>query len=53
VLTHLPDLADTAAPGSEKITVRHLLRMTAGNAYRWADDDADHPGDQDPLAGQA
>ena len=45
VLTHLPELADTAAPGSEKITVAHLLRMTAGNAYRWADDDADHPGD--------
>jgi CubicO group peptidase (beta-lactamase class C family) len=38
-------LADTAAAGSEKITVGHLLRMTAGNAYRWADDDADHPGD--------
>jgi len=45
VLMHLPELADTAAPGSEKITVGHLLRMTAGNAYRWADDDADHPGD--------
>src|ERR1700722_15638522 len=44
VLTHLPELADTAAPGSEKITVAHLLRMTAGNDYRWADDDADHPG---------
>jgi CubicO group peptidase (beta-lactamase class C family) len=25
VLTHLPELADTAAPGSEKITVAHLL----------------------------
>ena len=45
VLARLPDLADTAAAGSEKITVGHLLRMTAGNAYRWADDDADHPGD--------
>ena len=45
VLSHLPELADTAAPGSEKITVAHLLRMTAGNGYRWADDDADHPGD--------
>jgi CubicO group peptidase (beta-lactamase class C family) len=45
VLTHLPELADTAAAGSEKMTVAHLLRMTAGNAYRWADDDADHPGD--------
>jgi len=45
VLTHLPGLADTAAAGTEKMTVRHLLSMTAGNAYRWADDDADHPGD--------
>lgn len=45
VLVHLPELADTAAAGSEKITVGHLLRMTAGNGYRWADDDADHPGD--------
>jgi CubicO group peptidase (beta-lactamase class C family) len=45
VLAHLSDLADTAAEGSEKITVAHLLRMTAGNAYRWADDDGDHPGD--------
>jgi CubicO group peptidase (beta-lactamase class C family) len=45
VLQHLPELADTAAPGSEKITVGHLLRMTAGNAYRWVDDDGDHPGD--------
>jgi CubicO group peptidase (beta-lactamase class C family) len=45
VLAHLPGLADTAAAGSEKITVGHLLRMTAGNGYRWSDDDADHPGD--------
>jgi hypothetical protein len=45
VLTHLPELADTAATGTEKMTVAHLLRMTAGNGYRWADDDADHPGD--------
>ena len=54
VLTHLPELADTAAAGSEKITVGHLLRMTAGNAYRWTDDDADHPGDpaRDFLATQ-
>lgn len=27
------------------ITVGHLLRMTAGNGYRWLDEDADHPGD--------
>jgi CubicO group peptidase (beta-lactamase class C family) len=45
VLAHLPGLADTAAAGSEKITVGHLLRMTAGNGYRWPDEDADHPGD--------
>lgn len=45
VLMHLPELADTAAPGSATITVRHLLRMTAGNGYRWLDPDADHPGD--------
>ena len=45
VLAHLPELADTAAAGSETMTVGHLLRMTAGNGYRWADDDADHPGD--------
>ncbi len=45
VLAHLAGLADTAAAGSELITVGHLLRMTAGNGYRWSDDDADHPGD--------
>jgi CubicO group peptidase (beta-lactamase class C family) len=45
VLAHLPDLASTAAAGSGRITVGHLLRMTAGNGYRWADEDADHPGD--------
>ncbi|MEO8888716.1 MAG: serine hydrolase [Jatrophihabitantaceae bacterium] len=45
VLTHLPELADTAAAGSERITIGHLLRMTAGNGYRWSDADADHPGD--------
>jgi CubicO group peptidase (beta-lactamase class C family) len=45
VLAHLPGLAGTAAAGSERITVGHLLRMTAGNGYRWRDGDADHPGD--------
>jgi CubicO group peptidase (beta-lactamase class C family) len=45
VLMHLTDLADTAAPGSEGMTVRHLLAMTAGNRYRWLDPDADHPDD--------
>jgi CubicO group peptidase (beta-lactamase class C family) len=45
VLAHLPGLADTAAAGSDAITVGHLLRMTAGNGYRWPCEDADHPGD--------
>ncbi len=45
VLTHLPELADTAADGAEAITLRHLLAMTAGIDYRWADPDVDHPGD--------
>jgi len=45
VLSHLPELADTAALGAEAMTVRHLLSMTAGNGYRWLHSDADHPGD--------
>jgi CubicO group peptidase (beta-lactamase class C family) len=45
VLAYLPGLAGTAAAGSEAITVGHLLRMTAGNGYRWPGEDADHPGD--------
>jgi CubicO group peptidase (beta-lactamase class C family) len=45
VLAHLPGLAHTAAAGSETITVGHLLRMTAGNGYRWPGEDGDHPGD--------
>jgi CubicO group peptidase (beta-lactamase class C family) len=45
VLMHLPELADTAAPGAEAMTIRHLLSMTAGNDYCWVDEDADHPGD--------
>src|SRR5881628_2381699 len=45
VLTHLPELADTGAPGAEAMTVGHLLSMTAGNDYCWVDEDADHPGD--------
>jgi CubicO group peptidase (beta-lactamase class C family) len=44
VPAHLPGLTDTAAAGSEMITVAHLLRMTAGNGFRWQDEDADHPG---------
>lgn len=45
VLTHLPQLADTAAPGTEQLTIRHLLSMTAAIDYRWEDPDLDHPGD--------
>ena len=45
VLTHLPQLADTAAPGVEELTVRHLLSMTAGIDYRWDDATIDHLGD--------
>jgi CubicO group peptidase (beta-lactamase class C family) len=44
-LSHLPEFAADAAPGAERITVRHLLNMTAGNDYRWEDPDADHQGD--------
>lgn len=52
VLTHLPQFADTAAPGVQQVTIRHLLCMTSGIDYRWADPDTDHPGDpaQDFLA---
>jgi CubicO group peptidase (beta-lactamase class C family) len=45
VLRHLPQFERTAAPGVEGITVRHLLTMTSGIVYRWADDDNDHPGE--------
>lgn len=45
VLSHLPQFAETAAPGVEEVTIRHLLAMTAGIDYRWDDPDIDHPGD--------
>jgi len=45
VLEHLPQFADSAAPGVEGVTIRHLLSMTAGIDYRWDDPDTDHPGD--------
>lgn len=45
VLRHLPHLADTAADGTEAMTLRHLLTMTAGNELRWEHPDADHVGD--------
>lgn len=45
VVAHLPEFAADAAPGADRITVRHLLSMTSGNDYRWDDPDADHRGD--------
>jgi len=45
VLVHLPHFADTAAPGVEDMTIRHLLTMTAGNDYAWVDPDGDCVGD--------
>ncbi|MEV0840190.1 serine hydrolase [Actinocatenispora sera] len=44
-LSHLPELAGTAAPGAEAITLRHLLTMTSGIDYRWPDPDFAHEGD--------
>lgn len=47
VLSHLGnlDLAATATPGSETITIQQALTMSSGITYRWNDPDADHPGD--------
>lgn len=45
VLSYLPELGADAAAGADRITVRHLLSMTAGNDYRWDHPDADHHGD--------
>jgi len=45
VLSHLPEFAPGAATGTDRITVRHLLNMTAGNDYRWDQPDGDHQGD--------
>ena len=45
VLTHLPQFAESAAPGVDQVTIRHLLCMTSGIDYRWPDPDADHVGD--------
>ncbi len=45
VLTHLQHLAPSAAPGIDKITIRHLLTMSSGIVYRWDEPDADHEGD--------
>lgn len=45
VLSHLAEFAPEAATGTDRITVGHLLNMTAGNDYRWDHPDADHQGD--------
>lgn len=45
VLAHLGHVAPKAAPGFEAVTVEHLLTMSSGIVYRWADPDADHRGD--------
>ena len=45
VLSHLAHLTSDPTPGVEAITIRHLLTMSSGIAYRWQDPDADHPGD--------
>jgi CubicO group peptidase (beta-lactamase class C family) len=34
-LQHFPELADSAAPGLDQVTLRHLLMMTSGSPYTW------------------
>lgn len=38
-LEYCPDLAGSAAPGLEQVTLRHLLMMTSGSPYSWSADD--------------
>lgn len=45
VLSHLAHVTSAPGAGIEAITIRQLLTMTSGITYRWADADADHPGD--------
>jgi CubicO group peptidase (beta-lactamase class C family) len=35
VLDHLPELRAVAAPGMERVTIRHLLSMTSGSPHEW------------------
>ena len=39
-LKYYPELAGSAAPGLDQVTLRHLLMMTSGSPYSW---DADDP----------
>src|SRR4051794_21765313 len=38
-LKYYPELAGSAAPGLDQVTLRHLLMMTSGSPYSWDDDD--------------
>lgn len=56
VLTFLPDHAEAASPGADRITLRHLLTMSSGlswdEARAWSDPRNDEPHlgkDSDPL----
>jgi CubicO group peptidase (beta-lactamase class C family) len=35
VLKYYPELAGSAAPGLDQVTLRHLLMMTSGSPYSW------------------
>src|SRR5438445_5267372 len=35
-LTYYPELAGSAAPGLDQVTLRHLLMMTSGSPYFWS-----------------
>jgi CubicO group peptidase (beta-lactamase class C family) len=38
-LTYYPELAGSAAPGLDQVTLRHLLTMTSGSPHSWCADD--------------
>lgn len=48
VLAHLPEFVRLATARADEITIKHLLTMTSGIAYRWPDPDFVHDGD--PVA---
>ena len=35
-LKYYPELAGSAAPGLDQVTLRHLLMMTSGSPYSWS-----------------